>query len=355
MALSFPDPNSPGGILWRTLFWGPSLLYSGLSHLRAAAYRRGILETVRVPVPIFCVGNLTVGGSGKTPGVLWLLEELKKRGHRPAVVTRGYGRRGSAPLVLVPNQGEPLAAAHTIGDEPRLLARRAGVPIAIGADRALACERAWEEFKPDCLVMDDGFQHHRIYRDRNLVCVDARLAHAVFLRRLPTPLLPAGPWREKPTALRRAHLVFVTRAERLTMDGLAALQEGLRERGVKNAAVTGRLTFRDNVSGKEVPTEWLKGRNVLALSGLGDPASFENALTQRGATVRGVRFGDHHFFSAGEVSDVLERARRENCRIVVTEKDRERLPESFPALVAGLDWEMKKEESWVSVIESVFS
>jgi tetraacyldisaccharide 4'-kinase len=105
---------------------GPSLLYDGLSRARAAAYARGILETVRVPVPIFCLGNLTVGGSGKTPGVLWLLEELKKRGHRPAIVSRGYGRRDRSPVVLVPNQGEPLPGVERIGDEPRFLARRSG-------------------------------------------------------------------------------------------------------------------------------------------------------------------------------------------------------------------------------------
>lgn len=341
--------------MWRSLFFGPSLVYEGVTRARAVAYRRGILETVRVPVPVFCVGNLTVGGSGKTPGVLWLVDELKKRGHRPAVVTRGYGRRGGAPLVLVPNRGELLPDAHTIGDEPRLLARRTGVPIAIGADRALACERAWEEFKPDCLVMDDGFQHHRIYRDRDFVCMDAQLAHSVFLSDLPTPPLPAGPWREQPMAQARAHVLFVTRAERLSGERLEALQGCLRERGIKNVAVMGRLTFQDNVTGEAVSPAWFNGQRVLALSGLGDPASFENALTQLGAKVSGARYGDHHFFTAGERGKILEQARREGCRIVITEKDRERLPETFPALVARLEWQLEKEEPWVPVIESVFS
>lgn len=343
-----------GGYLWRSLFFGPSLVYEGVTRVRAAAYRHGILETVRVPVPVFCMGNLTVGGSGKTPGVLWLVDELKKRGHRPAVVTRGYGRRGSA-LVLVPNRGETLPDVQTIGDEPRLLARRSGVPIAIGADRALACERAWEEFKPDCLVMDDGFQHHRIHRDRDFVCMDAQLADNVFLTHLPTPPLPAGPWREQPMAQARAHMLFVTRAERLTGERVGALRKCLGDRGTKTVAVFSRLTFQDNVTGETVSPEWFNGQRVLALSGLGDPASFENALTQLGAKVSGARYGDHHFFTAGERGKVLEQARREGCRIVITEKDRERLPDTFPALVARLDWQLEKEDAWVPVIESVFS
>lgn len=342
------------GYLWRSLFFGPSLVYEGVARARSAAYRHGILETVRVPVPVFCMGNLTVGGSGKTPGVLWLVDELKKRGHRPAVVTRGYGRRGSA-LVLVPNRTEILPDAQTIGDEPRLLARRSGVPIAIGADRALACERAWDEFKPDCLVMDDGFQHHRIYRDRDFICMDAQLADNVFLTHLPTPPLPAGFWREQPMAQARAHMLFVTRAERLTGERLGALQKCLGDRGTKTVAVFSRLTFQDNVTGETVSPEWFNGQRVLALSGLGDPASFEKALSHLGANVAGERYGDHHFFSLQEWAGAMKRAHLEGRCVVITEKDRERLPEDFPALVARLDWQPEKEDVWAPVIESVFS
>lgn len=355
MPFAFPNPQSPLGLAWRTLFWGPSFLYGVLSRLRAEGYRRGFFETVRIPVPVFCVGNLTVGGSGKTPGVLWLVEELKKRGHRPAVVSRGYGRRGGPSLVVVPNRGEILPDARRMGDEPRLLARRLGVPIAVGADRALAGRRAWEEFQPDCLVMDDGFQHHRVYRDRDLVCMDALLAHTVFIKKAPTPLLPAGPWREPLRALERAHVLFLTRAERLPREQGEALQRNLHGRGIPTAVVSSRLTFRDSVTWETVPSGTLKGQRVLVLSGLGDPASFENALRQLGAEVRAERYRDHHFFSPAETAKALERAQRDGCRLVVTEKDRERLPDTYPVLVARLDWVLEKEESWGSVIESVFS
>ncbi len=333
---------------------GPAFLFQGMARVREAAYARGIFETVRVPVPVFCVGNLTVGGSGKTPGVVWLLEELKKRGHRPAVVSRGYGRRDRTPVVLVPNRGETVPGVEKIGDEPRFLARRSGVSVAVGSDRAQACRRAWEEFDVDCLVMDDGFQHHRMFRDRDLVCLDAKLASSVFLEEWPTPLLPAGPWREKPEALKRAHGIFLTRAEGLSTDRLGALQAHLRGRGLASVAVKGRLTFWENLTGKEIPSVQLQNQRLLALSGLGDPASFESALVRFGASVQGQRYGDHHVFSSRECAGVLERARREERRVVVTEKDRERLPELFPAIVARLEWECL-EEGWNPWIESVFS
>jgi tetraacyldisaccharide 4'-kinase len=312
------------------------------------------LETVRVPVPVFCVGNLTVGGAGKTPGVIWLVEELKRRGRRPAVVSRGYGRRSGA-VVLVDPLKQDLPGVEEIGDEPRLLARRLGVPVGVGADRARVAERVWEAFKPDCLVMDDGFQHFRLHRDRDLVCLDARQGYRVFVKKAAAPLLPAGPWREPLAGFSRAALVLLTRSERLDDKERGELLGTLRRAGIPCAPVAGRLSFRDNGTGKEFPAEKLKGFPVLALSGLGDPASFEEALARRGANAACERHADHHFFSERDLRRALDRARREGRRIVVTEKDMERLPEDFPALVARLTWKVLDDSLWPSVIESVFS
>jgi tetraacyldisaccharide 4'-kinase len=194
-----------------------------------------------------------------------------------------------------------------------------------------------------------------MYRDRDLVCLDARLAHRVFLENLPTPILPAGPWREGPAALERAHLVLLTRAERLPADKLAALQDRLRALNRWVAAAHGFLTFSDHRTGETFPAERLEDASLLALSGLADAGGFEEALLRLGAKVAGERHGDHHFFSTEEQSAALDRARREERRIVITEKDRERLPEDFPALVARLEWRVKEEAQWAPVIDSVFS
>jgi tetraacyldisaccharide 4'-kinase len=318
---------------------------------RLALYERGLFETVRVPVPVFCLGNLTVGGSGKTPGVIWLAERLRAAGRRPAVVTRGYGRRGRD-LRLVPNAGEPLPEAREIGDEPRLLAARLpGVPLAVAADRARAAESAWETFGSDCLIMDDGFQHRRLDRDRDLLCLDAALAHRVFARGAAAPLLPAGPWREPPRAAARAHALFLTRAERLSPEARRETARALAGFGSAYFSASA-LTLREGPGGPVLPEEALRGAPVLAVSGLGDPRGFEAGLARLGAQVDPCRFPDHHWFTARDLAAIRRRAG--GRRIVVTEKDAQRLPPDFPAAVARLDWRWEGEDPWGPVIESVF-
>ena len=344
------------GDLWRVLAAGPAALYGWAVDRRNALYDSGGWETVRLPVPVFCLGNLTVGGSGKTPGVLWLAGRLTAAGHRPVVVSRGYGRQSKEAVILIANAGESLPPVGRMGDEPRLIASRlSGVPVAVGADRARAAERAWETFSPDCVVLDDGFQHRRLWRDRDFLCLDAGIAQRVFVEGRPTPLLPAGPWRERPSAARRAHAWFCTRADRLGPEGKTALRAALGRTGRPVYFADYALTFREGPTGVPVPAETLAGTPVLALSGLGDPAGFEASLERAGARVAGFRFPDHHAFSDGDRTRALDRARAEGRRLVVTEKDAQRLPSDFPALVAEVNWRWEGEDPWGSWIESVFS
>lgn len=346
--------NIPDHPLWRGVFAGPAALYGAAARLRSRLYAGGFLETVRWPMPVFCVGNLTVGGSGKTPVTLWLAERLKAAGRRPAVLSRGYGRRDRTP-VFVPNQGDPLPGVDRLGDEPRLLASRLpGVPLSIDADRAAAAGRAWASGLADCAVMDDGFQHRRLYRERDLLCLDARTAHAVFAGGRPTPWLPAGPWREKPAAgVRAAGWVF-TRAERLSGAEKSALGAAGRPGGAPAFFAAYTLSFYDGPTGRPLPAGELAGRGVLALSGVADPGGFEAALTKSGARVRSARFADHHLFTEGERARVADDARRAGLRVVTTEKDWQRLPPDFPAVVARLDLRWEGEDPWASAIESAF-
>lgn len=343
-------PDHP---LWRGALALPARLFGAASHIRDRLYAAGYWETVRWPMPIFCVGNLTVGGSGKTPVTLWLAERLKAAGRRPAVLSRGYRRRHRA-AVFVPNQGEVLPGADRLGDEPRLIASRLpGVPVSIDPDRASAAGRAWASGLVDCAVMDDGFQHRRLYRDRDVLCLDARAAHAVFVGGRRTPLLPAGPWREKPAAgVRAAGWVF-TRAERLSGAEKSALKAAGRPGGAPVFFAEYELSFFDGPTGHSVPAADMAGMEVVALSGVADPGGFEAALVKRGARVRGARFSDHHFFTPGERARVLAAARRAGGRVIVTEKDWQRLPPDFPAVVARLNLRWDGEDPWSSVIESV--
>lgn len=352
--MSWADRLENPGPLWQTVFWAPSRLYGAATALRTAAYERGWRETVRLPAPVFCLGNLTVGGSGKTPGVVWLVQYLQKRGRRPAVITRGYGRRGKD-LRTVSDGGRVLLDVRQAGDEPLVLAARLpGVPVLAGADRAVAGRRALEDHGADCLVMDDGYQHLRLHRDLNLLCFDV-FQDAALLEG-PARLLPAGRLREPLAALGRAGVVFLTKADLAPETRLSALRRALTERaaGVPAAAVRYRLSFQDSPSGAAVPSEALRGSRVLALTGLARPAAFEESLRRLGADVASQRHPDHHFFTPEELDAARRRAAREERVVVVTEKDKIRLPADFACRVAALDWE-PEEGDWIRRIDSVIA
>lgn len=341
----------PSHPLWRASLALPAAIFGAAARARRRLYADGYFEKTRWPFPIFCVGNLTVGGSGKTPVTLWLTERLKAAGRRPVILSRGHGRRGGP--VYVPNQGEALPGAALLGDEPRLLAARLpGVPVSIDADRSAAAGRAWAAGTVDCAVMDDGHQHERLHRDRSLLCMDARTAHGVFVAGRPTPLLPAGPWREKPAAGARADGWVFTRAERLSGAERAALRSAGLPGAVPTFFADYVLSFYEGRTGRPVPAAEWNGASVLALTGVADPAGFEAGLERLGARVRGLRFADHHVFSRKERARATDEAGRDRRRLIVTEKDWQRLPPDFPAVVARLDLEWDGEDPWDSVIAS---
>jgi tetraacyldisaccharide 4'-kinase len=178
--------------------------------------------------------------------------------------------------------------------------------------------------------------------------------------------LPAGRLREPLSGLRKAHLIFLTKAEEISSERKGLLLEDLANRlpGVPVVPVHSRLNFWDPSNTAAVGADKFKGLSVLAMSGIGHPGSFESLLERLGADVAALRFPDHHAFTFQERSQALERARRENRRLVVTEKDWQRLPPDFPCWVARLDWEPEAPPavrgkgrglSWIHVVDSVFS
>jgi tetraacyldisaccharide 4'-kinase len=286
------------------------------------------------------VKNLTVGGAGKTPGVIWLTERLLKKGRRPAVITRGYRAKAGAEVRVVSDGRDKILPPDQAGDEPWLLARRLpGAPVLAGADRAAACRRAVEEFGADCLVMDDGFQHLRLFRNLNLLCLDAQEAPG-FFKPGGACVLPAGRLREPLSALWRADVVFLTKADLLPLEKLNALRKKVEEclLDVPVVPVYYALTFYDHATGEPREAVTLRGRPVLALSGLARPGAFEDSLRKHEMQVQSLRFPDHHAFSRKELDAALARADAGDRIVVVTEKDAARLPPDFPCVVARLDW-----------------
>jgi tetraacyldisaccharide 4'-kinase len=324
---------------------------------RQALIDAGVLPRWRLPRPIVSVGNLTVGGTSKTPMVLWLAEQMRRRGFRPGVALRGYGGAYDVPWALVPapapagspspaGSPPPAGSAALYGDEACLLARRLpGVPVAVGRERALAALGLIREAGVDLVILDDGFQHRRLERAVDVVLLDARAPFGNGR------LLPAGPLREPPSALRRAGFVVLTRRG----EDPAAEEKALRHSSTWPLAPGARLrsgTLRPaglfDPAGWSVEIAEVQLRGCIAFCGIARPASFARSLRQAGLLPAALRaYGDHHPFSALELGGLeAEAARLGAGWLVTTEKDLERLrPWSpRPARLAALRVEIDLED-----------
>lgn len=313
----YPPPGTGGA---------PPLLLRLAAGLFGAGVRRRALRferegaARRLPVPCVSVGNVVVGGTGKTPLVAWLVEALRDLGVRPAVVARGYGGSGGGPARVPPGGGRAEATRH--GDEPALLAARyPAVPVVTAADRYAAGLFAVREHGAEVVVADDAFQHRRLARDLDIVVVDASRGMGNGL------LLPAGPLREPPGALARADVVVLNRVGE-------AVDADARRREIARYAPAALLAesdlafdgFRDAATG--AAAELPPGSGVFAFCGLGNPASFRRSLDARGLRVLGWEsFRDHHLFTVGEVSGLARRAAACGAAAAVTTaKDAVRIP-----------------------------
>ena len=291
----------PGAAAW-------ALRPLGALYQWAGAARRQTASPQRLPVPVVCVGNLSLGGTGKTPTALALLARLAAMGLRPQALSRGYGGAAKGPLRVDPARHR----AFDVGDEPLLLARTA--PVWVARDRAAGGLAAVAD-GAGCVVMDDGHQNPALIKDLSLVVADGGVGFGNGLA------FPAGPLRESVAAgLARADAVVVVGDDRHGVARIAA------ERGLP--ALTARLVP------DPVAAAVLKGRRVLAFAGIGRPQKFFDTLTAVGADVaESAAFPDHHPFTAAELTALKKRAADLGAELATTEKDRVRLP---PALRDGL-------------------
>jgi tetraacyldisaccharide 4'-kinase len=298
-------------------------VYRAGALVREGAYARGWLSRGRLRCPVVSIGNLTVGGTGKTPAVEMVARWLTDEGRRVAIVSRGYGRRPAAPVEVVSDGGAPRLSAERAGDEPVLLARRLpGVAVVVGADRLEAGRWTVTNLRPDVVVLDDGFQQRRLLKDVEIVCLDARAPWG------PGGLFPRGTLREPPSALARAHLVIVTRADpRRSLAGL--LDEIRHYAGSAPCLFTEYAAedLEDLRSDGRAPVDALRDRSVLAFAGIAAPERLGETLVAHGAIVRDVvAFPDHHGYGRGDLEAVARRARMVGAgMLVTTEKDAVRL------------------------------
>jgi tetraacyldisaccharide 4'-kinase len=315
-------------------------LYGLVSRLRATAYARGLLHGRRLSTPVLSVGNLTLGGTGKTPLVVALARALGEDGLRVAILTRGYRRTSRDRDVLLSEAGElPPQAVARGGDEPALMARELpGVPIVVASDRAAAGAWAERELAPDVFVLDDGFQHLRLARDLDVLVVDAT---DPFGGGAAPPL---GRLREPAAAAARAGVVVVTRSGR--SGDLQALDSSLRALVAPSTPILHVdhtiASYRPLGGGPHIAARDFAGRRVGVLTAIGNPAVFLDDLGRAGLSIVSESLcADHHDFARSDFASASDASRAAGAdALVTTEKDAVKLerldPPPLPVYVARI-------------------
>lgn len=303
LALVRGDKRGVWPALARGGLWALSVPYAWATGLRNWLYDRGWKKTERVSVPVVCVGNLTVGGTGKTPCVEYVARFYREHERRVAILSRGYGSAAG-------RNDEALVLEENLPDVPHLQ----------GADRTALARTAVEELESEILVLDDGFQHRRLARDLDLVLVDATNPWG-YGRQLPRGLL-----RESPRGLRRASLALLTRCDQVDEPTLTKLRTrmGQLAPGLPLVETTHQPAAWINSAEQRQPREFLTGRPVAGFCGIGNPEGFRRTLVALGLNVLAWRtFPDHHAYSRGDIDELRVWAKQlpAEAALVTTQKD----------------------------------
>ncbi len=319
------------------LLRGCAVPYSLAMRLRAAAYRAGLLRSRRLPRPVISVGNITVGGTGKTPMTAWLARYFMSRGKRVAVLSRGYGGRLEGTVAVVADGDQRLLTPEEAGDEPCLLADLVpGLMVVIGSDRYRAGCLAMERLNPDIFILDDGFQHLRLQRDLDILLLDSRQPFANGRT------LPAGLLREPVSAIGRADLALFTRCVDGTLPDIK-LPGGLPVCHARHR-LGGFTTLSD---GPVRPFGELAGQRGLAFAGIADPAVFFDELEREGIVLAAtLAFPDHTVYGDEECAALARlRTSARADYLITTAKDGVKLKalgaDGVPCYVASLELEIR--------------
>lgn len=314
------EDKSPVSWLVRVFLWPLSIIYRTGLWIYLAIYSMGIRKRYRLPVPVISVGNLTFGGTGKTPAVQMLCRELCESGKRVVVLSRGHG--GSAQEAEVVSDGEKvLLDSFVAGDEPVLLAKTLpGIPVVVGKDRRESGELACRNFKPDVIVLDDGLQYWQLHRDIDIIVLDARRPFGSGF------VMPMGDLREPVSGLRRAKVLLLNHIHNLNEE-----EKKLLENRVSRYAAGARIfrcspepaCFVEAETNQRKTLDNVKNKRILAFCGIGQPSGFFDMLRELGAdVVKSIVFSDHYRLTADDIKRLEEE--RDACSadaLITTEKD----------------------------------
>ena len=327
--------KGPAAVLIRGLLAAAAIPYGAAVGIRNRLYDGGLLKSHKVTVPVICIGNITAGGTGKTPTVIWLCKKLKENGQKVAVLTRGYkaGRDGKS-------------------DEVQLLANELpDTPVVTGGDRVKTAAKAIIEHHPDVLLMDDGFQHRRLERDLDIVIVDCTCPFGY------ERLMPRGLLRESARQLKRADVVILGRSDQVDAEKLRQLRqrvEKLIERKNDGPARPTEKIIVESVhkpielvgaSGKATELDQLDGRAIAAFCGIGNPQAFDHMLKRLGADVRKLTaMTDHYEYTKKDLVEIAKSGRAAGVDwLVTTEKDWVKLTDAIPSELANKIYRLRIE------------
>ena len=293
------------------LLWPLSLLYAAVISIRNLLYDYGIKKSFKVPCKVISVGNITVGGTGKTPTVITLARELAPK--KVCIISRGYGRTSRGP-VIVSNYQSVLADVEQSGDEPRMMALALpGVPVIVDRDRVNGARLAIEKFHPDIIILDDGFQHRRLHRDVDIVTLGGERPFGNGM------VLPAGPLREPLRNLKRGHVYWLNGATEVpaqlkSMDKPVILADYVTE-GLYN--IRGEFISKD-----------LDQTPVAAFTGLANPGNFVQTLHGMGADLKVfISYKDHYRYTQQDIIRLKALFTKHDIQwLITTDKDRVKLP-----------------------------
>ena len=316
-----------------------SRLYGAAMRLRALGYQSGCLKTNNLPCKVISIGNLAVGGTGKTPMTLYLAEMLDRHGFKPVVISRGYKGEAEKRGGIVSDGRTFFMTAEKTGDEPLMMARRLqtiGVPVVVGRDRFQSGMLAFRTFRPDVILLDDAYQHLRLWRDLDLVLLDGTRPFGN------THLLPRGILREPVAALDRGDIFVLTRTDKDETDAIERLRHIVGNRPVYTASHHPFLSrwLPAGSRYRSLPVDErtsfdrqsLRGRRVFGFSGIAGNDGFRETLESLGCVLTGfIGFADHHRYSDDDVAILLHAAGRTGADVVcTTEKDYIRLARRMP-------------------------
>ena len=320
-----------------------SIIYGAMVALNLGLFKKGIIPQTKLNATVISLGNITVGGTGKTPTAERIAKWIRDDGHRVAILNRGYRAKWKGSVGVVSDGSKIYMSASEAGDEAYLLAKNLpGVAVIIGSDRSKTGAHAINKLGVDVLILDDGYQHWKLDRDLDIVLIDA--AANSFGNNY---ILPRGTLRETLPNLDRADICLLTKVDQAEAGNCELVCDTIRKYN-QHAPIIQSIhdsvcfleiaDWYKSIPDSEVALETIKGQRIIAFSAIGNPKSFEQSIASRGAEiVDAIRFQDHHEYTMAEMQDILESAVQKNvCALVTTEKDAVKIPPEFIHSKRGL-------------------